>query len=115
MFPLVLLQAKAVSGSFSDDMFYPFSSKFPLVLLQAKAVSGASDSKKTSVIERFPLVLLQAKAVRIGEDFGRLSINREKSVSISSPSSEGGELKKMKKIVGAVVKLSKLISRIIPL
>ena len=39
--------------------------KFPLVLLQAKAVSPLEPEALKELKETFPLVLLQAKAVRV--------------------------------------------------
>jgi hypothetical protein len=64
MFPLVLLQAKAVSSIIPWQR--GIIETFPLVLLQAKAVSFFEENimgiKKELM---FPLVLLQAKAVRM--------------------------------------------------
>ena len=63
--------------------------RFPLVLLQAKVVGTQTPSLRVVVSVVFPLVLLQAKVV------GPVSIQyppkgENMSVSISSPSSEGG-------------------------
>ena len=64
-FPLVLLQAKAVSVGFTFVQLVP-SPKFlfPLVLLQAKAVRLMDLNIDPQHSGGFPLVILQAKAVR---------------------------------------------------
>ena len=62
---------------------------FPLILLQAKAVSFVDNTLQTRSNLVFPLILLQAKAVSINDV--RDKINDEVSVSINSPSGEGGE------------------------
>jgi hypothetical protein len=61
-FPLILLQAKAVSFRVKGNLNGGL--KFPLILLQAKAVSRkGKDCLATNVFRLFPLILLQAKAV----------------------------------------------------
>ena len=85
MFPLILLQAKAVRlGGRAREAS---TSKFPLILLQAKAVR-LFWRILTMPLWKFPLILLQAKAVR-----RKLRIPKgiTTSVSINSPSGEGGE------------------------
>ena len=64
MFPLVLLQVKAVGVSYKskDESGVAFE-VFPLVLLQVKAVGKFSTNSSNRGEVTFPLVLLQVKAV----------------------------------------------------
>jgi hypothetical protein len=89
VFPLVLLQAKAVRDFVMKNWIIACLLLFPLVLLQAKAVSFSKQKLKADLekYEKFPLVLLQAKAVRLAHQEKKEIQN----VSISSPSGEGGE------------------------
>ena len=73
-FPLILLQAKAVSPH-SGTAPSPMRAilLFPLILLQAKAVSlGDSFMEFLVGALTFPLILLQAKAVSSVTDFAEL-------------------------------------------
>ena len=76
-------------------------SLFPLILLQAKAGGCIVKMKEMFDVKMFPLILLQAKAGGNGY-FIFSSSSQELTVSINSPSGEGGGGEKNKMILGGL-------------
>ena len=87
MFPLVLLQTKVVGRCSTHNWRFPYLQTFPLVLLQTKVVGLRAEAKQAEALS-FPLVLLQTKVV--GKKKESISLTHYTTVSISSPSNEGG-------------------------
>ena len=89
-FPLVLLQAKAVSWK---EFGFSSYGGFEAVSISSPSSEGGewSPTYEDYYSSLFPLVLLQAKAVR-GKKILQHSFGTKDQVSISSPSSEGGEV-----------------------